>query len=434
VAPWARTGARPEEVRGMTGIPVRRVSAALATAALVGTMAACGGDSGPPTINVYYAQEENFQKVVDDCNQQAQGRYHIRYNVLPRAADDQRVQMVRRLAAGDTGMDVLGLDVTWTQEFASADWILEWTGDDKAQAEEGTLETPLQSATYEGKLFAAPKNTNTQLLWYRSDLVPEPPKTWDEMISMAQQLKQQGKPFEVDTMGAQYEGLVVLYNNLVASAGGTILNEDATKAVFDEGAVRALEILRQFATAGVTNPSFTNTQEDDARLQFEGGSGAFELNYPFVWPALQGSAAEFKSSVKWAPYPGVDANTPAKVTIGGYNLAVSASSRYPREAFETALCLRSPEHQLFSAINDGVPPTIESVYADPAMDEPYPFKNEILAQVKNGANRPQTPAYQNLSTVISATLSPPSGIRPQQTADQLRDEIQDALESKGVLP
>jgi len=419
----------------MTGGPARRAFAAVMAAALVGTMAACGGDeSGPPTINVYYAQEQNFQKVVDDCNDAAQGRYHIRYNVLPRGADDQRVQMVRRLAAGDTGMDVLGLDVTWTQEFASADWILEWTGENKAQAEEGTLEAPLQSAEYEGKLFAAPKNTNTQLLWYRSDLVPEPPKTWDEMIEMAKQLKEEGKPYEVDTMGAQYEGLVVLYNNLVASAGGQILNDDATKAVFDEGAVKGLELLKDFANSGVTNPSFTNTQEDDARLQFEGGSGAFELNYPFVWPALQDSNADFKDKVKWAPYPGVDADSPAKVTIGGYNLAVSASSEHPQEAFETALCLRSPEHQLFSAINDGVPPTIESVYADPAMDEPYPFKNEILQQVKNGANRPQTPAYQNVSTVISATLSPPADIDPQKVAEQLRGEIQDALESKGVLP
>jgi multiple sugar transport system substrate-binding protein len=419
----------------MTGGPARRAYAAAMAAALVGTMAACGGDeSGPPTINVYYAQEQNFQKVVDDCNDAAQGRYHIRYNVLPRGADDQRVQMVRRLAAGDTGMDVLGLDVTWTQEFASADWILEWTGENKAQAEEGTLEAPLQSAEYEGKLFAAPKNTNTQLLWYRSDLVPEPPKTWDEMIEMAKQLKEEGKPYEVDTMGAQYEGLVVLYNNLVASAGGQILNDDATKAVFDEGAVKGLELLKDFANSGVTNPSFTNTQEDDARLQFEGGSGAFELNYPFVWPALQDSNADFKDKVKWAPYPGVDADSPAKVTIGGYNLAVSASSEHPQEAFETALCLRSPEHQLFSAINDGVPPTIESVYADPAMDEPYPFKNEILQQVKNGANRPQTPAYQNVSTVISATLSPPADIDPQKVAEQLRGEIQDALESKGVLP
>ena len=415
----------------------RRGVAALAAFTLLAPgVAACGGgdDGGVPVINVYYAPEENFQKVVDDCNQEAQGRYRIAYQVLPRGADDQRVQMVRRLAAEDDGMDVLGLDVTWTAEFASAKWIKEWTGGQKDEASQGTLQQPLESASYEGKLYAAPKNTNTQLLWYRSDLVPNPPKTWDEMIKMSQDLKSQGKPYEIDTMGAQYEGLVVLYNNMVASDGGKILNDEGTKVEFDDGAVKALGTLQKFASAGVTNSSFTNTQEDGARLQFQGGSGAFQLNYPFVWPALQEGAPDLKDKVKWARYPGVDANTPTKVTIGGYNLAVSAYTKHPEESFAAALCLRSPEHQLFSAVNDGVPPTIESVYDDPQMDKAYPFKADILAQLKDGANRPQTPAYQNVSTVISAALSPPASIQPQQVADRLRGEIQDALESKGVLP
>ena len=36
--------------------------------------------------------------------------------------------------------------------------------------------------------------------------------------------------------------------------------------------------------------------------------------------------------------------------------------------------------------------------------------------------------------MMSAILSPPSAIDPQQTADELRAAIADALESKGVLP
>ena len=111
-----------------------RVSRAAAVAAAIAvavaaTACGAGAGSGPPTINLYYAPEENLHKVVDECNAQAQGRYRISYQVLPRGADDQRTQMVRRLAAQDDGMDVLGLDVTWTPEFASAEWILEWTGE-----------------------------------------------------------------------------------------------------------------------------------------------------------------------------------------------------------------------------------------------------------------------------------------------------------------
>lgn len=413
----------------------RRVGAAAAAVVLLGSIAACGGDEGgTPTINLYYAPEQNLQKVVDDCNAEAAGRYRIAYQVLPRGADDQRVQMVRRLAAEDDGMDVLGLDITWTQEFASAEWILEWTGEHKAEAERGTLAGPLATATYEDKLFAAPKNTNVQLLWYRTDLVQQPPGTWDEMIQQALDLKGQGKPYEIITMGAQYEGLVVLYNTIVVSAGGHILNDEGTDVVFDDGAVRGLEILRKFATAGVTSPSFTNALEDDARLQFQGGNAAFQLNWPFVYPAMQEGAPDLAAKVKWARYPGVDAGTPSKVTIGGYNLAVSRYSKHPEEAFEAALCLRNAEHQKFSAINDGVPPTIESVYAEPEMAEAYPMRDTILEELRDPATRPLSPAYQNISTVMSATLSPPASIDPEKTAKELRKSIKDALESKGVLP
>jgi multiple sugar transport system substrate-binding protein len=423
---------------GVRKPPTGRLAAATAAATALAValpLAGCGGDGGGvPVINFYYAPEQNLQQVVDECTAAAGGRYRIEYQLLPRGADDQRVQMVRRLAAEDRGMDILGLDVTWTQEFASAEWILEWTGDNQAAAEQGTLEGPLESARYRDRLYAAPKNTNIQLLWYRTDLVETPPQTWEELIEAAAQLREQGQPYQIITMGAQYEGLVVLFNTLTVSAGGQILNPEGTEAVFDAGAVRALEILHRLATAGVTSPSFTNAIEDDARLEFQSGGGAFQLNWPFVYPAMQEGAPELAENVGWARYPAVDADTPSQVTIGGYNLAVSAYSRHPQESFEAALCLRNADHQKFSAVNDGVPPTIESVYDDPEVAEAYPMRDVILAQLREAATRPLTPAYQNVSTVISASLSPPSSIDPERTAEQLRGQVRDALESRGVLP
>jgi multiple sugar transport system substrate-binding protein len=415
------------------GRAVLTAAVAVLVAAPLGACGA-GGDGGVPTINLYYPPEQNLQQVVDNCNAEAAGRYEIAYRVLPRQADDQRVQMVRRLAAEDTGMDVLGLDVTWTQEFASAEWIREWSGQRAAQVEQGTLEGPLDTARYEGRLYAAPKNTNVQLLWYRTDLVDEPPATWDEMIQMALDLKSQGEPYQVLTMGAQYEGLVVLYNTLVASAGGEILSDEGTEAVFDTGAVRALEQLKHFATAGVTAASFSNAVEDEVRLAFQSGEGAFQLNWPFVYPALQEADPRLAKLVSWARYPGLDAATPSRVTIGGINLAVSRYSEHPEESFAAAACLRNAANQKFSAIKDGVPPTIESVYADPEMAEAYPMRETILEELRDAAVRPRSPAYQNISTVMSATLSPPSRIVPELTAADLRQATQDALDSKGVLP
>ncbi|TCB97123.1 ABC transporter substrate-binding protein [Micromonospora zingiberis] len=425
----------PDEARSRRR-PRVRVAATAAALTLVAPLAACasGDDTGVPVINLYYPPEQNLQQVVDECNTAAAGRYRIVNRVLPREADEQRVQLVRRLAAEDDGMDVLGLDVTWTQEFASANWILEWTGADRAEVEEGTLDGPLDTARYEDKLYGAPKNTNVQLLWYRKDLVPEPPATWDEMISMAQRLREQNQPHQVLTMGAQYEGLVVLFNTLVASAGGNLLNADGTESVVDDGAVRALEVLHNFATSGVASPSFSNATEDPVRLEFQAGTGAFQVNWPFVYPAMQEANPQLAEQVGWARVPGIDAGTPSRVTIGGVNLAISRYSKHPEESFDAAKCIRNAEHQKFSAINDGVPPTIERVYDDPEMDEAYPMKETILEQLRDPAVRPLTPAYQSISTVTSAILSPPAAIDPHATADELREAIADALESRGVLP
>ena len=142
------------------------------------------------------------------------------------------------------------------------------------------------------------------------------------------------------------------------------------------------------------------------------------MNWPFVYPALQEANPELAKQVGWARIPGIDEGTPSKVTIGGVNLAVSSYSKHPEESFEAARCIRSAEHQKFSAINDGVPPTIEAVYDDPEMAEAYPMKDTILEELKEPATRPLTPAYQSISTVMSAILSPPSGDPP--AADRRR--------------
>ena len=94
------------------------------------------------------------------------------------------------------------------------------------------------------------------------------------------------------------------------------------------------------------------------------------------------------------------------------------------------MCIRDR----FSAIHDGVPPTIESVYAAPEMAAEYPMRDTILAELRDPAIRPITPAYQNVSTVLSKLLSPASRIDPPRTAERIRTEVQKALDSRGVLP
>lgn len=418
----------------------RRVAASVAGVTLAGTaLAACGTSNaaeGPVTLNFYLYPDGSgaTQQAIDNCNAQSNGAYKISYQVLPQASDAQRQQMVRRLAAHDSSMDILGLDVTWESEFAQAGWIEPWTGTYKAEAENDTLKPMLQTATWKGQLVAVPDNTNTQLLWYRSDLVPTPPTTWAQMIADAEQLAKEGKPHYIEIQGAQYEGATVWLNTMVASSGGTILNATDSGPGPSAPMVKALTMMKQLADSPAADPSLSVQMENQNRLAMEAGTAAFELNYPFVYPSMKADNPTLFKNFKWAPYPEITPGVPAKVTIGGVDLAVSAFSQHKNLAFQAALCLRDAQNQLIGATVGGVPPTIVSLYNNPKLFPDYPFHADILSSLENASVRPQTPLYQVVSIDISHQISPPAGISPTGTAQAIAGQINNALQSKGLVP
>src|SRR5947209_8138855 len=231
------------------------------------SISACGSSSnGPPTLNWYVFPEPSgsFTAAAQECSAASGGKYKIAINLLSTASDQQRVSLVRRLAAKDSSIDILAMDVDWTAEFADAKWIRPWPAAQASQVTNGLLSGPIATATYQGKLYAAPINSNTQLLWYRKDLVPNPPKTWDEMLNDAIALAKQGKPHYIEEQGAQYEGLVVWFNSLVDSAGGQIVTP-GNKLVVGPSTEAAARIMRRTATSPAADPALHTDKEDDAR-------------------------------------------------------------------------------------------------------------------------------------------------------------------------
>jgi multiple sugar transport system substrate-binding protein len=221
---------------------------------------------------------------------------------------------------------------------------------------------------------------------------------------------------------------------MVASAGGTILNPDATKVTLGAPAVKALSIMKELATSPAADPSLDVQMENDNRLAFEAGNAAFELNYPFVYPSMKADNPKLFKTFKWALFPEVIPGVPAKVTIGGTDLAVSAYSKHKALAFQAALCLRDQQNQIINANIGGVPPTLASLYSNPKLFADYPFHADILKELQNASVRPKTPVYQVVSIDISHLISPPSGINPTGTEKALVAQMNNALQSKGLVP
>jgi multiple sugar transport system substrate-binding protein len=139
-------------------------------------------------------------------------------------------------------------------------------------------------------------------------------------------------------------------------------------------------------------------------------------------------------SFKWALYPGVIPGSPAHVTIGGIDLAVSAYSTHPDLARQAILCIRDRQNQILAATEGGLPPTLMSLYTDPSFIKAYPFAADIKQALLSASVRPKTPYYQNVSIVISHSVSPPASINPSSTLTQIQGGIQNALADKGLVP
>ena len=146
------------------------VGAIVVAAAIAG----CGSSGkGPVTLNWYVFPEPSgsFAAAAAKCSKASNGDYNIAINFLSTASDQQRVSLVRRLAATDSAIDILAMDVDWTAEFATAKWIRPVPASLAAQMRSVDLPGPVQTATVRGRIYAVPINSNTQLLWYRKDLL-----------------------------------------------------------------------------------------------------------------------------------------------------------------------------------------------------------------------------------------------------------------------
>jgi multiple sugar transport system substrate-binding protein len=461
----------------------QRLGAVALAALIAASMLSSCGSGGGLVISLYTSANgaATFTAVAKRCTDQFGGRFSIRQLSLPKSADNQRLQLARRIIGNDRTLDVMALDVIWTAEFADAGWALPLSDDPAGRAEADattdTLPGPLATATWHHRLYAAPLTANTQLLWYRADLMDEPPPTWDGMVAEATRLYTGGRPSWIAVQAKQYEGLVVWFNTLLASAGGQVLSEDGKTVTLTDtpehraATVRALQIMKSVATAPGADPSITQTDEATARLALEQGKAALEVNWPFVLPSMLENAVKggvaflplnrrpdlagsinnvgtfvptdqqfheaYEASKKvlgFAPYPEVQAGRPAKVTVGGINLAVAKTSRHKAEAFEAVRCLRNLANQKYISMQAGLSAVRTSLYSDPQYQARYPQYSIIRQQLTNAAVRPATPLYQAVSTRISATLTPITDVEPETTADELAVQVQKAVDGKGLLP
>jgi len=413
----------------------------LGAVALVVVLLASSGDSAAGkgralTFFVAIQPGGSIEEVSKRCSEESNGRYTVEPEFLPTDASQQREQLVRRLGADDSSIDIIGMDVIWTGEFANAGWVEEWTGKRKQEVTEKVFPGVIETASFENKLYAAPFNTNTQLLWYRKDLVKKAPRTWDEMIDAAEKLGRD-KGGTIQVQANRYEGYTVLANALIESAGTELLSGPESVDLAEAPTTRALEVLGRFANSSAAPPSLSTSTEDTARIAFESGESAFMTNYTFAYASAKEEAPEIAENMGFARFPGIDADRPSKPPLGGFNLAVSSFSENKDIAFDAAACLANGKSQLTATELDGLPPSRSDLYSTKLVTEAYPgFAELVKRSIEDAGPRPSTAAYQDVSLAVQRSLHPPGKIDPEDASsvyDELRSNLEDAVKREGLL-
>jgi multiple sugar transport system substrate-binding protein len=418
-----------------------RLAALLAVALAALAVGSCGDSDtsdGRATLKWFIAKQPGgaLEKIAQRCSDQSNGRYNIEFELLPAQADAQREQLVRRLGAEDKTIDLIGMDVVWTGEFANAGWLREVPQSTQSVVTKDVFDSVLETARFEDKLFAVPIWSNTQLLWYRKDRVDSAPKTWDQMIDAAEKIgPAEGR---IQVQANRYEGLVVWANQMIESAGTSILAGPEEVELEEEPTKRALAIMGRLSRSPVADTAITTSNEGSAALSFERGDSAFEINYPFVYPSAKANAPEVFKQLGAAKYPAVVEGEASAPPIGGINVGISKFSRHTDVAFEASECLVSEQNQIEVAKLEGLPPVRADLFERPEVKDIYPgFSDVIRDSIRDAAARPsESPAYQDLSLAIQRALHPTTGIDPenvQKTYDELRDKVESAVKREGLL-
>ncbi|MFE7929271.1 ABC transporter substrate-binding protein [Streptomyces sp. NPDC057456] len=324
---------------------------------------------------------------------------------LPDSADESRAQMITDLRGGARSrFDVLNIDVAWTSEFAATGWIRPLPRD---RFPLGSFLRPVvDTATYDGRLYAVPYVTNAGLLLYRKDVLAEegvpPPRTWAELERAAKTIAPR---HGLDGYAGQflpYEGLTVNAAEAVYSAGGTILGDEGDRVTVDSAAREGIGFLARGVRDGWVPKEALTYTEEESRQAFQDGRLLFLRNWPYAYVSASAAGSPLAGKVGAVPLPGRDG--PGTSVLGGSNLAVNTHAEHPDTAARLIAYLTSEGVQRQVLTRGALPPVRADLYEDPELVRRFPYLPTLRASVLTAAPRPKSPRYDQVSMVVQAVV------------------------------
>ena len=408
------------------------------------TLTACGGGGGGGTTGggsdaeanlegrgpITYVQGKDNSNVVrpllDKWNA-AHPDEQVTFEEQTDQADQQHDDLVQNFQAKNENYDVVSVDVVWTAEFAARGWLQPLEGD-MAIETDGMLEPTIEAGTYQDKLYTATVSSDGGILYYRKDLVPEAPKTWDEMMDMCSIAKE-------NNIGCysgqfkQYEGLTVNASEAINSAGGSVLGDDGKPNLTTPEAEEGLNNLVDAFKNGNIPAEAITYQEEESRRAFQEGKLLFLRNWPYVYNlATTEGSSQVKDVLGMAALPGKDG--PGASSLGGHNAAISVYSKNKATARDFVKFLIEEEQQKFFATQGSLAPVLGDLYEDQELVSKLPYLPVLKTSIENAVPRPVTPFYPAVTQAIQENSY--AALKGEKSAKQALDDMQKSIESAGA--
>ena len=296
-------------------------------------------------------------------------------------ADAQRETLVQSLQAGSSDYDVMALDVIWTADFAANQYLAPLEGDLKVDTS-GLLPATVESATYQGKLYALPQNTNGQLLFRNTDLVTDAPANWAELAESCKGLDKDCLTLQLK----QYEGLTVNTTGFINGWGGSVLDDSEQPAVETDQAKEGIQALVDGYADGTIAKASTSATEEETNLAFTEGNTAYAINWPYMYTNAE------KAGINFEVTPLVGKDGTGVSTLGGYNNGININSKHKATARDFIEFIINEDNQA-SFADASFPPVLASIYDDATLVEKYPYLPALKESLENAKPRPVSPFY-----------------------------------------
>jgi multiple sugar transport system substrate-binding protein len=388
------------------------LSTALAAAIALPT----GAFAQDTTLRIFLGgqQRPDVMREILDVYQERNPGVAVEIEVGGATSEQQQQYLNTVLAARDSTLDVVLIDVIRPAQWAAAEWaepLDEYLGDERDAIMDQYLPAYREANIVDGQVMALPYFADAQFLYYRTDLLEkhgvEPPTTWDELRDAAKTvLEGEGNPnlAGFETAGAPIEGTVCTYLVPLWGAGGE-LTRDGQLSLDGEDAARPFELWGELKDEGVIPANIAEIPTDRIRQDFQAGNLVFAMNWGYVWNRVQNDDdSQVKGNVGVVPLPGFTAEN-AATCIGGWQLAVTAFSENKEAAVDLIRFLSSPEVSKMQAIAASHMPVFPEVYVDSEVLEANPWFADALPVVETARARPVTPNYPRVSEVIRTNMN-----------------------------